>query len=118
MFDVNIQNLISQGRSFIVGGNNDEFIGLLNLNKYDVNSISNPYGSYGSKYSTKSIWNKYGTYGSPYAYYSAFNPYTMAAPKIYLHGVLYGHLSKNHYIGTHVDPDRIKEWMEVNHLNY
>ena len=116
MLNTNIQNLIRQGKSFIIGGENNEFIGLLNLNKYDVDSISNPYGSYGSKYSSKSIWNRYGIYGSPYAAYSAFNPYTISAPKIYLHGILYGHLTKNKYLSNIVDPDQINDWMTDNQL--
>jgi hypothetical protein len=36
-----------------------EYRGNLNGNKYDSNSISNPYGRYGSKYSTESINNPY-----------------------------------------------------------
>jgi hypothetical protein len=50
------------------------FRGNLNNNKYDINSISNPYGKYGSKYSQESINNPYGA-GNQYNESSPNNPY-------------------------------------------
>ena len=38
-----------------------EFRGNLNDNPYDPNSVSNPYGTYGSPYSSKSLNNPYAT---------------------------------------------------------
>jgi hypothetical protein len=54
---------------------NGTYLGELNRNQYDPNSISNPYGRYGSPYSPNSINNPYGTYGSPYSPQSPNNPY-------------------------------------------
>lgn len=51
------------------------FLGNLNSNPYDPDSVSNPYGRYGSPYSADSINNPYGEYGSPYSPRSARNPY-------------------------------------------
>jgi len=39
------------------------YLGNLNTNKYDPNSVANPYGKYGSKYSDKSINNPYNSTG-------------------------------------------------------
>ena len=52
-----------------------KYLGNLNSNRYDPNSVSNPYGRYGSEYSPDSINNPYGRYGSPYSPDSANNPY-------------------------------------------
>lgn len=50
------------------------YLGNLNSNRYDPNSISNPYGRYGSKFSADSVNNEFGRYGNPYSsQYS--NPY-------------------------------------------
>lgn len=50
------------------------YLGNLNSNRFDPDSISNPYGRYGSKYSPDSVNNRYGIYGNPYSpQYS--NPY-------------------------------------------
>jgi len=50
------------------------YLGNLNSNRYDPNSISNPYGRYGSKFSPDSVNNKFGRYGNPFSpQYS--NPY-------------------------------------------
>ena len=79
------------------------YLGEYNNNQYDPNSISNPYGVYGSPYSPNSVNNPYGVYGSPYSSQSANNPYATSAPKIYdQNGNYRGKLSANPY-----DPDSI-----------
>lgn len=40
--------------------NQGKYLGNLNSNRYDQNSVSNPYGRYGSRYSSDSINNPYG----------------------------------------------------------
>jgi hypothetical protein len=56
------------------------YLGRLNANRYDPESVSNPYGQYGSPYSGTSINNPFSSYGSPYSSYSARNPYTSTPP--------------------------------------
>jgi hypothetical protein len=51
------------------------YLGNVTNNPYDPNSISNPYGKYGSQYSPDSINNPYGVYGSPYSSQSPNNIY-------------------------------------------
>ena len=60
-----------------------KYLGNLNNNRYDPDSVSNPYGRYGSKYSADSINNPYGSYGSRYSDKSPNNPYATQAPRIY-----------------------------------
>ena len=55
----------------------------MNSNQYDLESIANPYGVYGSPYSLKSINNPYSVYGSPYSLLSPTNKYTLTAPKLF-----------------------------------
>ena len=76
-------------------GADGTYLGVLSSNRFDPESVSNPYGVYGSKYSPTSINNPYSIYGSKYSPYSATNPYATEAPKIvnpYL-----GRLSTNPY---------------------
>jgi hypothetical protein len=61
------------------------YLGRLNANEYNPESVSNPYGQYGSKYSPNSVNNPYSTYGSPYSAQSPTDPYTSTPPV-----VLYG----------------------------
>ena len=50
------------------------YLGNLNQNQFDPNSISNEFGRYGSKFSPDSVNNQFGKYGNPYSpQYS--NPY-------------------------------------------
>lgn len=58
------------------------YLGSLNSNRYDPDSVSNPYGRYGSRYSSDSINNPYGEYGSRYSNKSANNPYASQAPTV------------------------------------
>lgn len=60
-----------------------KYLGNLSANPYDSNSVSNPYGRYGSEYSQDSVNNPYGQYGSPYSNDSANNPYANNPPGIY-----------------------------------
>ena len=54
---------------------NGQFLGNVNSNRFDPNSIANPYGQYGYPYSPNSINNQYGQYGNPYSPNSVRNPY-------------------------------------------
>ena len=61
-------------------GADGTYLGKLNANQYDPESVANPYGKYGSKYSPTSINNPYSQYGSPYSAKSARNPYSLTPP--------------------------------------
>jgi len=63
-------------------GSDGTYLGKLNANPYDPESVANPYGKYGSPYSPTSIRNPYSTYGSPYSSKSATNPYTTTPPRV------------------------------------
>ncbi|MFC0515177.1 hypothetical protein ACFFGT_13240 [Mucilaginibacter angelicae] len=80
------------------GKDHDKYLGCLNCNTYDKNSIWNDYGSFGSSYSSSSIWNEYGTYGGEYSPYSPFNNYAQYPPVIVdKDGNFYGYLTVNTY---------------------
>lgn len=63
-------------------GRDGQYLGRLNGNRYDPQSVNNPYGQYGSPYSPTSINNPYSIYGSPYSTLSPYNPYTTTPPLI------------------------------------
>jgi len=48
-------------------GPDGRYLGNLNSNPYDPNSVANPFGRYGSEYSPDSVNNPYGQYGNPFA---------------------------------------------------
>lgn len=112
-----IEERINRRESFIIA-DDKQYLGKLCLNRYDVESILNIYGLYGSPYSSTSINNKYSTYGSPYSSLSPYNPYTATPPTIYLRGVKAGRLSVNRFLLGSVDPRQIQEWMKINNLYY
>jgi len=68
---------ITWAGSPIVVAPDGTYLGNLNSNPYDPNSVANPYGRYGSPYSPDSINNPYGQYGSPYSPNSVTNPYAV-----------------------------------------
>ena len=69
-------------QSPIIVSPDGRYLGNLNANPYDPNSVANPYGHYGSPYSHDSINNPYGPYGSPYSPRSAHNPYAPNPPMV------------------------------------
>lgn len=66
---------------YIVDPNTGQYLGTLNSNPYDPQSVSNPYGKYGSPYGN-TINNPYGEYGSPYSTDSWTNPYSTGGPVV------------------------------------
>ncbi len=59
-----------------------KYLGTLSSNPNDSDSVSNPFGQYGSPYSQDSINNSVGEYGSPYSNKSINNPYATNPPII------------------------------------
>ena len=72
--------------------------------QYNLNSIFNEFGTYGSSYSLYSIWNEFGSYGGSYNIYSPFNQYTSYPPAIYKNGLIIGYLTINNLITCAVNP--------------
>ncbi len=72
-------------------------LGDLNANRYDPNSLRNPYGA-GNPHAADGLLNPYGRYGAPRSNYSWRNPYATQAPALYgRNGTYYGRLSTNRY---------------------
>jgi len=94
------------GNSPILIGEDGKYLGKLNDNRFDPDSVSNPYGRYGSRYSPDSINNPYGRYGSPYSPDSATNPYATKAPKIYQPSAVGStECARPTRLGSWLDPD-------------
>jgi len=58
-----------------VYSNQGKYLGNLNSNQFDPNSVSNQFGRYGSQFSPDSINNQFGRYGSQFSADSPNNPY-------------------------------------------
>ena len=93
-----------------------QFLGLLSSNKYQIDSIMNEYGVYGSKYSATSIFNQHSRYGSPHASYSAINPNTSTPPLIILKGQLIGVLTMNEHLQNCLNPNLLLDFIRANSL--
>ena len=73
-----------------------QYLGQWSTNPYAPNSTANPYGG-GSPYGN-TVTNPYGQYGSPYSSDSATNPYATNAPRLFdSQGNYSGQLSANPY---------------------
>lgn len=80
------------------GADQKEYLGCLNCDNFDKNSIWNKFGDYGNVFSSKSIWNTYGNYGSTYGPYSPWNAYASYPPAIVdQDGNFFGFLTLNPY---------------------
>jgi len=80
------------------GSNQDQYLGCLNCDTFDKDSIWNSFGDYGNILSSKSIWNVNGNYGSTYSTYSPWSSYASYPPAIVdQDGQFYGYLTLNPY---------------------
>ena len=74
-----------------------QYLGQYSANKFDSDSISNPYGA-GSRFKSDGVNNPYSRYGSPYSSTSVTNPYAANAPRLYdSQGNYRGRMSANRY---------------------
>lgn len=71
-----------QNTPYLVDRKTGRYLGNLNANSYDPNSVNNRYGVHGNSYNYNSINNHYGPYGNPYSNSSVTNPYATNAPAI------------------------------------
>lgn len=86
------------------------YLGKLTSNEFDLDSIFNSYGIYGSKYSINSIWNEFGAYGSKFSSTSAFNEFAFEPPVISDEkGNIIGRLTINTTISGAISPFGLKE---------
>ncbi len=93
---VTITKSYSQTLHLYGGEKRDEYLGCLNCDDSDNNSIWNEYGTYGSSYNSKSIWNTYGTYGDKYNANSPWNAYGSNPPVVVdKDGGFYGYFTVN-----------------------
>lgn len=68
-------------RILIYGGENqDVFLGCLNCDKFDKESIWDFTNEYGSSFGKYSIWNRFKGYGGAYGKYSPFNRFSDNPP--------------------------------------
>lgn len=80
------------------GSDRDQYLGCLNCDTFDKNSIWNSFGEYGNILSSKSIWNSYGNYGSSLSTYSPWSTYASYPPAIMdQDGNFLGYLTLNTY---------------------
>ncbi|MBU1693972.1 MAG: hypothetical protein KKC51_08405 [Verrucomicrobia bacterium] len=105
------------GESFIVAGD-ETFLGKLNPNADDNESIFNQYGPYGSKYSQTCIFNPYSPYGGQYSALSPFNQYATNPPRVFLKGQFVGYLTVNQYKTPKLDPNSIMDWAKQHVSTY
>lgn len=73
------RNPYTTGGARIVG-QDGTYLGRLNANPYDPESVANPYGRYGSPHRPQSVNNPFTQYGSPFSPKSATNPYATQPP--------------------------------------
>jgi hypothetical protein len=73
------------------------FLGVLSNDKFDNDSIGNPYGPYGSQFSATSIKNRFGEYGSEFSAQSPRNRFAADPPRLVdpCSGQIHGLLTNN-----------------------
>ncbi len=94
------------------GEKGDVFLGCLNCDKFDSNSIWNTTGYYGSKFNKYSIWNKFDDFGGEYGEHSPFNHYSLTPPQLKdSEGNFYGYFTANTSLPTRANSDGVKEFL-------
>jgi hypothetical protein len=66
----------------ILVGPQGQYLGRLNSNRFDPDSVANPFGPYGSRFSPDSINNPFGRWGSRFSPDGVRNPFGTGGPRI------------------------------------
>lgn len=99
--------------SFIEAGDGT-FLGKLNPDSFDKDSVFNRFGSYGNKFSQLSIFNRFSNYGGQFSSLSPFNNFTSTPPKIYVKGKFVAYLTVNQNLKPRIHPDELLDWAKKN----
>ena len=99
--------------SYIEAGDGN-FLGKLNPNRFDEESIFNRFSVYGNQFSPSSIFNKFSTYGNQFNALSPYNQFSTNPPRLYVRGEFVAYLTKNQTMRPRVDPDELLNWAEQN----
>jgi len=92
---------------------NDTFLGVISRDEDDPDSITNPYGRFGSPWSPYSIWNPDTRYGSVDGKGSPWNPYATKPPKVYDGNEFRGYLTTNTNLYPRVDPQWLRSYLQL-----
>lgn len=105
--DVSLNALID---SKLFGGD-DTFLGNVNKNPYDIDSLSNQFGQYGNSFSSLSIFNDFAQFGNPYSHLSPLNEFSRTPPRFVKNGQILAYLTVNQFINPRIDPKQFKSWL-------
>lgn len=108
-----VEARVAEGDTFIKAADGT-FLGSLNPNRYDNNSVFNRYGTFGNRYQQLSIFNRYSPYGGTYSALSPYNPRTRTPPEVISGGKRVAYLTVNNSISPRIHPDELLDWAERN----
>lgn len=109
-------DLSAQARKLLIfgGEDHDEFVGCLNCNKFDPQSVQNDFGTYGNPFSDKSIKNHFSSYGNPYSPFSACGEFASTPPVVVdENGAFYGELTRNKSRPKRIKEPTIVRWLAI-----
>lgn len=92
---------------WVLVADDSQFLGNINDNAYDADSLANSYGTFGSTYNPLSIWNRYGTYGGEYSALSPWSDYTSTPPFIVEEGVFVAYVTTNTMLSPSIHPNEL-----------
>ncbi|MBO3463115.1 hypothetical protein G7B40_001380 [Aetokthonos hydrillicola Thurmond2011] len=92
----------------IVVASDGTFLGVVDNNLYNTNSICNQYGQYGSPYGM-GIFNRYGRYGGEYSQIGAYNERAQKPPLLIKDGQPIAIVTKNPNFQYRLDPDYLQQ---------
>lgn len=89
----------------VIFATDGQFLGVINDNPFDLDSIANSFGTYGNPFNSLSIWNEFGTYGSDFSPLSPFDDFSTTPPQIFENSAFVAHLTTNSFVNPRVDPN-------------
>ena len=84
-----------------------QFLGNVNDDRFDPNSIANRYGTHGNRHNSYTIWSRYGTYSGTYMSLSPWNDFTTTPPIIFFSDDTFIFVTANSSISPAIHPNEL-----------
>jgi hypothetical protein len=97
-------------QSFVIG-QDGQFLGRLDTNRFDPESIANKFGPYGSQFSQTSIYNRFCPYGGAFSELSASNRMASQPPRVFVDGLFAGYLTENLSLGPRISVEGLEKYI-------
>jgi len=99
------------GQLGVLVGGDRVFLGTINANQFDSDSIVNSFGDHGSEFGSRSVFNRFSKYGDSVSNLSAFCSLASEPPRLFVGDRFVAYVTRNSIMIPAIDPLQLKAFL-------